>query len=402
MGERIIQAGAADATEQVMQRHMPGNKYILVCDDATWVAAGQPIHSHLLSTYDFIPHSLGRAPKPMLAHAQKLIEVAKDRDGLVAVGSGTVNDVTKYAAHQLGKPYISVATAASMNGYTSATASLEENDFKNSLPATPPRAVVADLNIIANAPKRLARAGLGDMLCRSTVEADRLLSHHLLGTPYEREEFDMLRAHEQVLVPDTPKLVSADHDYMQRLMLALLDAGDAMARTGSSAVASQSEHLIAHTVETMYGSEVTHVLHGELVAITACCMAALQQKTLLSPTLQVKPLPHGETKFIRVFGKKAGPRLAKIYAKKVLSQEQCDAINARMQSEWPALKQALSAIMINTATLERAMILANIHTNIKKIGIDEHRFQSAVTYAHLTRDRFTFLDLNAMMGRSRH
>src|SRR5262249_12219852 len=162
------------------------------------------------------------------------------------------------------KPYIALPTAASMNGYTSATASIEEDGFKQSRQARPPKAVIVDMDVIAAAPKRLSRAGLGDALARSTVEADCRLSHHLLGTPYPKEAFDCLRDHESGLIAGAARLTEGDPGYLRLLVNALLDAGDWMAATGSSAVASQAEHMIAHTAEMLYDGELQKAFHGEM------------------------------------------------------------------------------------------------------------------------------------------
>ena len=83
-----------------------------------------------------------------------------------------------------GKPYVVFATAPSMNGYTSTNAAITVDGHKQSLPAAAPLGVFIDLEVLAAAPARMIRAGLGDSLCRPTAQADWLLSHHLLGTPY--------------------------------------------------------------------------------------------------------------------------------------------------------------------------------------------------------------------------
>ena len=116
----------------------------------------------------------------------------RDADALVAVGSGTINDLCKYAAAQDGKPYVVFATAPSMNGYTSMNAAITVDGHKKTLPAATPLGVFMDLGVLAAAPARMIRAGLGDSLCRSTAQADWLLSHHLLGTPYRRAPFALL------------------------------------------------------------------------------------------------------------------------------------------------------------------------------------------------------------------
>ncbi len=96
---------------------------------------------------------------------------AKDSDLIVALGSGTVNDICKYATYLEGKNYISFPTAASMNGYTSANASILINGYKKSLVAHLPRAIYIDTNIIANAPLRLTLSGFADFICCSTVQS---------------------------------------------------------------------------------------------------------------------------------------------------------------------------------------------------------------------------------------
>jgi glycerol dehydrogenase-like iron-containing ADH family enzyme len=69
-----------------------------------------------------------------------------------------------------------------MNGYASMNAAITVDGNKKSLPAASPQGVFMDLTVLAGAPARMIRAGLGDALCRSTAQADWLLSRHLLGT----------------------------------------------------------------------------------------------------------------------------------------------------------------------------------------------------------------------------
>ena len=395
--DRLIGRGALDAVPEVAARHGLGENIMLVCDDTTYVAAGQRLHTATMHTRPVVPHSIGRRPHASMALAEGVVGKANGMTGIIAVGAGTVNDVSKYAAHLLGIPYISVATAASMNGYSSATASLDQLGMKLSFEAVPPRAVVADLDVIAAAPKRLARAGVGDTLCRTTVEADCLLSHVLLGTPYPRHDFDLMRRHEDALLADIALLKESSYDYLALLMTALLDAGDAMARVGSSITASQGEHMIAHTLEIMYRKEVD-LLHGELISVTTVTMNDLQNKLILSQPL-VRPLPRDEAYFSRVFGRKMGAHVVSKYAPKVLNQQQVIEINDRLAVAWTELKQQLAEVVMPTSSLMRAFMRANIPTKPQDVRVNDERYSAAVTNAYLTRNRFTFLDVAAMMGR---
>src|SRR5437660_675318 len=150
-------------------------------------------------------------------------------DAVVAVGSGTINDLCKYTAAQDGKPYAVFATAPSMNGYTSQNAAITVGGHKKSLPAAGPAGVFMDLAVLSAAPTRMIRAGLGDSLCRSTAQADWLLSHCLLGTPYRRAPFALLAEDEPVLLDDPQALFHGDSEAMRALARTLVLSGLGMA-----------------------------------------------------------------------------------------------------------------------------------------------------------------------------
>ncbi len=114
---------------------------------------------------------------------------ARLRAGLVAVGSGTLTDIVRYAAHSAGCDFVSVPTAASMDGYASSVAALERDGVKLTLPARAPAAIFADPRIAAAAPVELTRAGIGDLLAKTTARVDWLAAHLLYG-----EDWRALRA----------------------------------------------------------------------------------------------------------------------------------------------------------------------------------------------------------------
>ena len=396
---RMIGTKALAALPQIMADHQLGTRVLIVHDEATYAAAGQLLLANLPQTAETFFYSLGITPHATMVHVDAVMQVATDVQPscIIAIGSGTINDICKLAAARTSLPYIVVATAASMNGYSAANASILQDKQKSSFAAIPPRAVIGDLDILAAAPKRLARAGLGDTLCRTTVEADCLLSHHLFGTPYPHASFLKLRGHEAGLIAGAAALREHSPSYIGQLMHALLDAGDAMTLTGSSAVASQGEHMIAHTIELLYGDE-QKTLHGEMIAVSSTNMRHLQKKMILAQP-KLAALQANPAQFKRFFGNVRGEALLEIYQKKLLSSEQVSEINARLASQWPDIRQALSDVIIHDGALDLAFMQANIGTRYDSIGLDEARYQTALSYAHMTRDRFTFLDLAVMMGR---
>jgi glycerol-1-phosphate dehydrogenase [NAD(P)+] len=126
-------------------------------------------------------------------------------------------------------------------------------------------------------------------------------------------------------------------------------------------------------------------------------MGRLQQG-ILTATPAVKPLPHNEVQFHRLFGKEAGAIFAPAYARKLLRAEQAATLNARLAKDWQHIKKELAAIMLPSVKLERMFIQTLVPTQIRELKITQAHYQTACTHAYLTRDRFTFLDLAAMMG----
>jgi glycerol-1-phosphate dehydrogenase [NAD(P)+] len=384
--ERIIATGALGQLPQACMRHGLGAEILTVGDTATLQAAGEAVAGDV--------HMLGAQPKALLSHAEALVERAASATGLIAIGSGTVNDITKLAAHRLGIPYLCVATAASMNGYSSGTASLIAHGHKQSFAASPARAVIADLELLAKSPRRMTRAGLGDTLCRSTVLADAYLGHLVTGSDFPREWFERLRTHEAWLMQHAALVREGAVDFLEKLMHALLDAGDAMLATGSSAIASQGEHMIAHTLELMYGDAIYDVLHGELIAVTTSTVALLQHKMMLSqPELRITA--RDDKPFLRHFGQENGARLYALYQEKMALAAQVNDFPER----WATLCAALPELIAPFQAIERAFTEAGLATRPAGIGLLEDRYNAALTYAHLTRERFTFLDLAAMNAR---
>lgn len=394
--ERVIARAALQALPRLVAEHGLGVTLLAVGDPMTFAACPLPSMPGAITIHNY---SLGITPQATVGRVEAVMEQAQSvrATGLLAVGAGSVNDIVKLAATRLEIPYVCVATAASMNGYTSATASIKTAGIKSSYAAVPPRAVLADIDVIAIAPLRLLRSGLGDTLCRSTVEADCLLSHHLLGTPYPAEGFQQLRAHETTLLSGVENFQENMHSYSKLLMCALIDTGDWMARTGSSAIASQGEHMIAHTIEMLY-DDVHKALHGETIAVTTITMQQLQRKTLLG-NAQVRPVLRTQAQFNDIFGVSKGRELYAMWQKKSLDEEDIAQLNLRLDSDWPAIKSSILAIMAKESLVERTFTKLGIPFAPASIGLTEERYQSALSYAYLTRDRFTFLDLAMMMGR---
>ena len=165
-------------------------------DPQTFDALGAVVERALGGRAEVASIRLPEHPHADSATVERLRAAAAASDAIVAVGSGTINDLCKHAAALDRKPYAVFATAPSMNGYTSVNAAITVDGHKKTLAAAAPRGVFVDLEVLARAPVRLIRAGIGDSICRSTAQSDWLLSHFLHGTTYRAAPFALLAADE--------------------------------------------------------------------------------------------------------------------------------------------------------------------------------------------------------------
>ena len=273
-----------------------GRRIAVVSDAATRAVLGERVERALAGVAAIVPVVLDGTPHADAQTVATLRRACAHADALVAVGSGTINDLCKYAAAKDGKPYAVFATAPSMNGYASKNAAITIDGHKMSLPAVSPMGVFMDLGVLSAAPARMIRAGLGDSLCRSTAQADWLLSHHLLGTPYRQAPFALLADDEPALLGEPEALLRGDPDAMRALARTLILSGLGMTICDGSYPASQGEHLISHYIDMFAPAGRDAYFHGEQVAVATLTMARIQEEVLAAapPRFQSEPVTSAE------------------------------------------------------------------------------------------------------------
>lgn len=261
----------------------PPPQLLLVSDTHTLNAA----LTHLPMLGDYVntiqihgQHALMPAsPHALLHHAEAIAQraCAQNISHILCIGSGTLNDICKYAAHSTHIPYSIIATAPSMNGYISATASLaKQGAAKTSYPATPPAHLLRDDILLATAPLRLRSAGYADLLCRACVQVDAYAGHLRCNSAYSASWFDPIIAMEPALYSASAAIHAGTPQAVALLMDGLLISSAIMANCSSSIAASQGEHAIAHVLEMLYPERMQHYTHGELIAVTTCTMLFVQ------------------------------------------------------------------------------------------------------------------------------
>lgn len=354
---------------------------------------GQRLTKHL-------PHAdliLLKAPKADEVDAEALSDRTRHAETLIAVGSGTLNDLCKIVSHRRGRPYLVFPTAPSMNGYTTATASISRAGEKLSLSATPPMGVFCDLDVLTRAPARLIRAGVGDSLCRSTAQVDWLLSHHLRATAYSETPFDLQQDAEQALIQRAGSLLDGDREAMRALIELLVLGGLGMLIIGNSQPGSQGEHLISHYLD-MFLQPHPGSLHGEQVGLATWTMAFLQTEVFCNtaaPTLRATAI---DTESMQ---QRAGPLSASFeqaMRAKAVHGDDLDRINEDLEQRWPTLRKKLTAAALPADVLKKTFDAVGVVTDPETLRIDQTFYAQAIRHARELRDRYTMLDFAGDAG----
>ena len=375
-----------------------GPKLAIVSDPATRRVLGERVVATLSAGGPTEEVVLGAAPHADNGTVAAIRARTKDADALVAVGSGTINDLCKYAAFQDAKPYAVFGTAPSMNGYTSMSAAITEQGHKKSLPARPPQGVFLDLGVLAAAPVRMIRSGLGDSACRPTAQADWLLSHLLFGQAYREAPFFLLREDEDALLAKAAGLMAGDLSAMEILARTLVLSGLGMTLCGGSYPASQGEHLISHYIDMRGDPAWPASFHGEHIAVTTLTMARIQEAMLEGPAPSIAPGRIGPADFERHYGAALGASCWSVFAKKSLNPDAAAALQGRLARDWPEIRRRVGAVLRPSAEIEGALLKAGAPTRPADIHVPEGFYREAVVHAREIRDRYGFLDLAADSG----
>lgn len=375
-----------------------GRTLALVSDQTTHAVLGARVERALAGQHRLINIVLPGRPHADDATVGQLRAATAPADALVAIGSGTINDLCKYASALDEKPYAVFGTAPSMNGYVSVNAAITVGGLKKSLTAHAPAGVFLDIAVLAAAPPRMIRSGLGDSLCRPTAQADWLLAHLLLDQPYREMPFALLAEDEGDLFEQSEALMAGDHAAMEGLVRTLLLSGFGTAICGSSQPASQGEHLISHYADMMGGPEIPLSFHGEQIGVTTLTMARLQEAMLTRPAPRLLTETADETDVIRTFGRDLGPSCWTELAQKRLAGRRLEAANARIAARWPQIAERIAKIVIPAARLESVLARAAAPRVAQELGWSKSFYEAAVRGARLIRNRYTFLDLAANSG----
>jgi glycerol-1-phosphate dehydrogenase [NAD(P)+] len=396
----VVIADTLDGDEQDFVASLElGARFALVADPTTHGVLGERVSRALAGIAKIDLLMLSDWPHANAETVERVRNESTSADALIAVGSGTINDICKYAAALDDKPYAAFGTAPSMNGYTSVNAAITVDGHKKSLTARAPQGVFLDLRVLASAPPRMIRSGLGDSLCRPTAQVDWLLASVLHGERYREAPFALLAGDEAELFATGEALLAGDLEAMNRLTRTLVLSGFGMTICGSSMPASQGEHLIGHYAEMRADPASPQSFHGEQIGVATLTMARLQEALLEGDAPELVGGDPEQAAVLAHFGPELGPACWREFEPKRVAGPRLSEANDRLRAGWEKLRARSAEARRPVAALERALIQAGAPAHPADLGWSMTFYRNAVRHAREIRNRYTFLDLAAQAGR---
>ena len=281
--EFLIDSGSILNIPDIFKKHFPDSKVTIVADDNTYMAAGRVINDKLKSAGLHVIKQFVFPGLPMLhadyKHVENLRKFLIKHDAIaVAVGSGTINDIVKLASQESNQKYIVAPTAASVDGYSAFGASILMNGFKQTIKCAAPLAIVADIQILKNAPPEMTAAGYADLLGKITAGADWIISDSIDVEDIGTTSWKMVQKDLRKWISQPKKLLKGDSQAIENLFEGLIMSGLAMQTQRSSRPASGTEHLFSHTWEMQnLKKDGIPISHGFKVGIGTLAASAIME-----------------------------------------------------------------------------------------------------------------------------
>ncbi|MHC4170805.1 MAG: iron-containing alcohol dehydrogenase [Planctomycetota bacterium] len=394
---------AEDALEQlseVLRTLVEGRSAVLVADERTWGIAGQAAEMTLeqasWSVRPIIVPDVGSgSPECNDTTHDWLGEQFAPADIALAVGSGVINDLTKWSAFEHDLPYAVIATAATMNGFTAANVAPVIAGVKTLIAARPPLAVFAVPSVLVWAPFELTAAGLGDAIAKPVSTADWLLNHIFCDEYFCRYCSEIINAVERCYLDHPEDIKKLEPVAIEALFNGLLYSGIAMTIVGTSAPASGGEHLLSHTLDMMSGNDgVAHDLHGRQVGIGTIFASALYDYIFQIENPRCHRLP---ADIDATFWHSRAGNVRDQYEQK---KPALRSIGERLEDRetWRTFVDAARGQVRPPGRIKSCLKSAGAAHTFDDIGCSRQRLLAAANHMHEIRKRPTVVDLAWMLG----
>lgn len=402
---------ALQTIPDIMKQHAYRKAY-LIADKITYQVAGEKLSAilneadltvieHVFLSKNFMPNET--------ALGQIMIDYDSDCDVIIAVGTGSINDLCRFASFKWRKPFFTVATAPPMDGFASNVAALIINNLKTTYVTHAPQAIIGDVEILKNAPLQMITAGLGDTLGKYTCLCDWKLANLINGEYYCPTIVEMVRTCVSKVYANAERISQSDPDVVGNVMEALVLTGIAMSFVNNSRPAAGCEHHLSHFWETLFMQKnIPPVLHGAKVGIGTLMIlkiAELLQKKAIDfnaarRAAKAYDPQKWETEIRHVYGPAADGIITMEHDSQKNNTEDRLKRIAIIEQNWEGICEILKEDLPPAEELKELLKQLGAPYFPAQKGIGDKMLWNAIVYAKEIRNRYTILQMVWDLGLS--
>jgi glycerol-1-phosphate dehydrogenase [NAD(P)+] len=407
-----VEPGIRHQTAGIFSSIFGKREAIIVADANTYEVAGRDVEASfareklpLRKSFIFGPHIYAN-----IECVQELAAALRGHDAIpVAVGSGTVNDLTKLASQQTNRPYMVVGTAASMDGYSAYGASITVAGSKDTIECASPLAVLADLDVIARAPKEMNAWGYGDLMAKVVAGADWMLADAAGVEPISLPVWETVQGPLRSSLDSPDAIAAGEPASLRKLVYGLVMSGFAIQAHINSRPASGAEHQFSHLWDMQHHTfQGKAPSHGFKVGIGVLASLALHEDLLrrdvhgidVDAAVNAWPsMKELEQRIHDLFG--PGPLATRALDETGAKYVSGDALRVQLtqlKENWTELRPKLIEQLIPFNDLRDMLRRAGCPFEPTQIGISPARLRTSYMQCCYMRRRFTVLDVMQRLG----
>ena len=395
--EILIEAGAVEKLEEEMSEGML-REYIsplVICDTNTYAATEELMEDIYDRCQVLVLDAEGlQADRQAIRIVENNME--EDIDLILAVGAGTIHDISRYVAYTYKIPFISVPTAASGDGFVTTVATMISDGVKKTVSSVAPICVYADTDIFSKAPQRLTAAGISDLMGKYICLADWKIASLVTGEYLCRETVKLEEKALKTVRSSIQDITEGEEDECEQLMYALILSGLAMQMIGSSRPASCAEHHVTHLWDMEVINGPLDALHGDKVSVATLVLEEYKRiaAAITQGRCHVKPYKNEDEKLLEeTFGKKGV--LEEI--KKENEPELLESISPKHLEECLDGIAEIIDELPNEQDMFHLLEKAGCAKTVYDIGLDEAAVLPSLRLAPYIRRRLSLLRISKML-----
>lgn len=430
-----MEQGVYTQASKLFAQYFPGRKAVIVADINTWSALGQKVYENFAASgiptdkyiiekeefhadwkyvemtdlivegrYDEAKALENKTDYEDIDPSKLIREASEEFNVLVSVGSGVINDLCKLASHHHAQSYVCVPTAASVDGYSSFGASITYLSAKQTFNCPAPVAIVADIDVIAAAPKAMTAAGYADLAAKIPAGGEWMVADFVGSELIQDDAWHILQDYIDDFLANPDAVAAGDPQAIADLFEGLTLSGFAMQAARSSRPASCCDHLFSHFLD-MSGHRFNGKLqsHGFQVAIGTLTMCAAFDELFkldlsnldVEACLEAWPsLEQEQERALKLFDGTAAPKLGyESITSKYENKEKVREDLNRLVAEWPQFKAKLQGQVYSFAKMQDMFRRAGAPYETEHIGVTREQIRDMFPIVQLMRYRYNLLDL---------